>query len=243
MLSAYENPSRAAVKNIEYDLNTIKAVNQKDYEVAKTIAEHWEKVYLDPDYELLLYRDGESEFEITGICNTGSHAFVVLGYELQDGEMTEELKGRCNAAAAAARAYPEAVLICSGGATGANNPERHTEAGMMRDYLVKECGIDASRIITDEKAMTTAENAINTFEILRAQGIRTITIVTSSYHQRWGQVLYNALAAIYNQKYGFEPVIIGNCCFETEPTNGVYRNDAGIAVNQLRSILGLQRQT
>ena len=93
--------------------------------------------------------------------------------------------------------------ICSGGATGPNNPDGHTEAGLMKEYLVRACGIDTSRIFTDESAMTTLENAENTFEILRAKGIRTITIVTSDYHQKWGQVLYNALAAVYAQRYGY----------------------------------------
>ena len=86
---------------------------------------------------------------------------MVLGYELLNGGMTDELKGRCDAAAAAAKTFPASLLVCSGGATGQNNPQRHTEAGLMKDYLVDECGIAAERVFTDERALTTAENIIS----------------------------------------------------------------------------------
>ena len=44
-------------------------------------------------------------------------------------------------AAIAARVFPDSILVCSGGATGDNNPERHTEAGLMKQYLAGTCGI------------------------------------------------------------------------------------------------------
>ncbi len=208
-----------------------------DDDVAGAVAAHWKKVYLD-DYHL--YRYGVDDPASLPIA--GAHAFVVLGYELKNGEMTEELIGRCDAAAAAAKAFPDSILICTGGATGANNPERHTEAGLMKDYLVRSCGIAPERIFLDEKAMTTTENAINTFAILRAQGIETITIVTSTYHQRWGQVLYNAMAARYRQACGYSAEIIANYCFDINPSNILYRQDALIALSQLRSILALSQE-
>ena len=244
LLDAYENNSSQAQDRLTFDLETIKAVSTRDCEVAKAIADHWARVYLDKEYQLNLYHDdGEtSEFAASGIPNTSSHAFVVLGYELRDGEMTDELKGRCEAAAAAAKMYPNSILVCSGGATGANNPEHHTEAGMMRDYLAEQCGISPDRIFTDERAMTTAENAVNTLAILKSRGVRTMTIVTSSYHQRWGQVLYNAMSAVYGQQYGYMPEIVSNYCFSTEPENEAFRNDARIAIMQLGSILHIPRQ-
>ena len=244
LLDAYENDSSQAQDRLTFDLETIKAVNSKDYHVARAISDHWTNVYLDPDYHLnLYYNDIEaSEIANSGIPNTSSHAFVVLGYELKDGEMTDELKGRCEAAAAAAKMYPNSILVCSGGATGANNPEHHTEAGMMRDYLAEQCGISPDRIFTDERAMTTAENAVNTLAILKSRGVRTMTIVTSSYHQRWGQVLYNAMSAVYGQQYGYMPEIVSNYCFSTEPENEAFRNGARIAIMQLGSILHIPRQ-
>lgn len=244
MLEAYESGSYGRNEKLDSDLVTIRTVSYRDYAVARSIEEHWERVYLDPEYRLSLYREGaKPDLDYSMIPNSASHAFVVLGYELKDGEMTEELKGRCNAAAAAAKAFPKTVLVCSGGATGANNPDRHTEAGMMKAYLSGECGISPDRIFTDEQAMTTAENAVNTLAILKEHGVRTMTIVTSSYHQRWGQVLYNAVSALYEQQYGYAPEIIGNYCYDISPETEAFRNDASIAISQLGSILGVQRQT
>jgi len=51
----------------------------------------------------------EPEITDSGIPDTSSHAFIVLGYELKDGEMTDELKDRCKAAAAAAKMYPNTM--------------------------------------------------------------------------------------------------------------------------------------
>ena len=226
MLEAYE-----AQQRMEADLQAM------DSEVARAVAAHWRKVYLDPDYQLLLYgKDDPAQLPISG-----RHAFVVLGYELKDGKMTPELKGRCDAAAAAAMAFPESVLVCSGGATGSNNPDKHTEAGLMRDYLMS-LGIDGSRIFADERALTTAQNAVNTFEILREEQVGTITIVTSGYHQRWGQVLYNAVAAQYREKFGFPVEIIGNFCYDIAPESKAYLDDARIAIRQLGTILNLSEK-
>ena len=177
--------------------------------------------------------------EIRRVRDSGRHAFVVLGYELKDGQMQPELKGRCDAAAAAARSYPSTILVCSGGATGDNNPKLRTEAGVMKAYLVETCGIDASRIHIDENARTTLQNARNTLDMLQAQGIETMTLVTSTYHQRWGQVIYNAVAALYRQVYGYTVEIVGNYCYETEPAHESYRNDDRIAISQVAQLLGV----
>lgn len=231
LVEAYECPSEENTDRINADVAAL------GDPVAESIAEHWKQIYLDESYKLLLYgKDDPGELDIS---NPGDHAFVILGYELQNGEMTEELKGRCEAAAAAAKVFPEAILVCSGGATGRNNPENHTEAGLMRDYLINVCGIDASRIFIDERALNTAENAVNTFDILRNRRIETYTIITSAYHQRRAQVLYNALAAMYGQEYDYWTRILGNFCYDIEPSGINASMDDRIAVIQLAGILDL----
>ena len=205
-----------------------------DSGVARAIAVHWKTVYLG-DYHL--YRYGVDDPAALPV--TGAHAFVVLGYELKNGEMTAELKGRCDAAAAAAMQFPDSILVCTGGATGSNNPERHTEAGLMKAYLTDRWSIAPERIFTDELAMTTTENAVNTLDILREQGIEEMTIVTSTYHQRWSQVLFNALAAQYQEREGYSAKIVGNYCFDITPANPLFWLDARIAVLQLGPVLGL----
>lgn len=167
----------------------------------------------------------------------GKHAFVVLGYQLKDGEMEDELKSRCDAAAAAALQFPDSILICSGGATGDNNPLSHTEAGLMKQYLVETCGVSTDRIFIDEEAMTTTENALNTFSILKKQGIDTITLVTSSYHQRRAHMLYYTIADFYRLKNGWDVQLIGNWSFETDPASGAKNMDPVLAETQIMEIL------
>ncbi len=244
MALAAEDPAGENASKIDADLAAIRKTNRRDLELAQAIADHWRQVYLDPAYELCLYR-GEEEADVlrqAGVPDGGKHAIVVLGYELMGGEMQPELVGRCETAAAAARALPSAILVCTGGATGENNPDKHTEAGLMKDYMVNECGVDPARIFIDESAMTTQENAVNTYKILQANGIGTMTIVTSSYHQRWGQAVYHALGELYRRQNGYDVKIVGNYCYDTEPTVPLYRKDARIAVMQIAGILELPEE-
>ena len=239
LVKAYENPSAEDEQILETDLRTIRAVNARDYAIASAVARHWKQVYLDPDYELLLHH-GEQRAQIagSGIPNSPRHAIVILGFELMNGQMQPELEDRCEAGAALARALPSAILVCSGGATGSNNPEGHTEAGLMKQYLTDNCGIEAERIFIDEDAMTTAENALNTFEILQKEGVRTMTVVTSDYHQRWGQAVYNAVAALYRQQHGYAVEIVGNysCAIEAP---AIFAHGDQIASRQIAGILQL----
>ena len=244
LVKASEEGPGAGLDQIDRDLADIQKTAKKDYALAETIALYWEKVYLDENYVLNMYKGERAAegLENSGIPEGKSHAIVVLGYELADGMMQDELKGRCEAAAALARSYPEAILVCSGGATGENNPDKNTEAGLMKKYLSENCGIEGDRIFIDEDAMTTQENAINTFKILQTQKISTMTIVTSSYHQKWGQVVYNAVAELYKQQHDYSVEIISNYCYETEPSVELYEKDARIAAMQIARILELSKE-
>lgn len=222
LLAAYR-----ARQAIDADLETL------DDETARAVAEIWEDVYLRQTDRLYLFgQDDPAQLPIRG-----AHAIVVLGYELQDGEMADELKGRCDAAAALANAFPQSLLVCSGGATGSNNPEGHTEAGLMKDYLVSVCGIAAERILMDERAMTTADNAVNTMAMLRERNITAMTLVTSAYHQRWAQVLYRVVAYLTASSGDDRVESIANFCLDLEPSNPAYLDGARIAVRQLKKIL------
>lgn len=241
LMSAYETPSPGDAEAIEAAVAAIEAVDAQDGAIARSVADHWKRVYLDPAYTLHLYDGGRSADALLGtaIPDSPTHAFVVLGYELKNGEMTPELVGRCDAAGAAASAFPHTLLVCSGGATGKKNPKKHTEAGMMKAYLTEHWNVDPARIHIDERAMTTLENAVNTLEILREQGVQTITLVTSGYHQCWGQVLYNAMAAIFQQTCGYPVEIIENYCFDIEPSDKRYLQGDRIALKQLSKMLDL----
>ncbi len=207
-------------------------------EIVHAVAEHWKRVYLDPAFRLRLHGTDDP----SALSLPDAHAIVVLGCRLQDGGMTKELKQRCKAAAALAEAFPSAVLVLTGGATGDNNPKGNTEAGRMRNYLVNTCGIDENRIRTDRKAKNTRENAFNTLAILEEMDIHGMTLVTSSYHQRWAQVIFNAAAAMYRAEHGFEAVLIGDFSCEWKPPAAAYYWDHRIAVKQLGELFGLSEK-
>ena len=190
-------------------------------ELINYIAEKWRMICLDPHYRILVNgKDDPAEISVSG-----KHAFVVLGFELKDGEMKDELRDRCDAAAAAAQVFPNSILVCSGGATGENNPEGHTEAGLMKEYLTQECGIAADRIFIDEKAMDTVGNALNTFEILKEQQIEEATLITSDYHQRRANLLYETLAEFIRQTEDYSVAFTGNYSCEAEPSYGTGMED------------------
>ena len=215
------------------DLVTADMKVLEDNELAGFIVKKWNEIYFNPDY--VLYIDGKDDPKALPV--SGKHAFVVLGFELENGEMQDELKARCEAAATAAKTFPGSILVCSGGATGENNPEGHTEAGLMMDYLVQNCGIAPERVYIDESAMTTLDNAVNTFTILREQRVDTITIVTSSYHQRRANILYETLAEIVRKTEGVSITVAGNYSCEAQTSKELETYDARIAAMQLNEIL------
>ena len=206
------DPENADTAGADALVEEIRKKDPGDGDIGRAIVDHWRATVLDPGYDLFIYRWTRKAGDLKGSRpDFGSfHAFVVLGYCLEGGEMAPELTGRCEAAAAAARAFPDSVLICTGGVTGSDNPEGHSEAGEMKKYLTETCGIAGERIFTDEEAMTTGENAVNSLRIMRRLGVDTYTIVTSDYHQLWGQVLFSGVAAVYAQRTGYTARLVAN---------------------------------
>ena len=128
-----------------------------------------------------------------------SLCLVALGFQLNpDGTMREELLQRLQVLLAASRQYPNAVIVCTGGGTAANDPTA-TEAGRMAQWL-RDQGVDAARIYAEEKSITTAQNAIFTFDILSAHcpQVKQIAIISSDYHIATGTLLFSAEAILKN---------------------------------------------
>ena len=228
MLAAFAEPSPGTRERMDRDAEAL------DDPVLREVAESWKRLYLDPKLQILyMQRNDPAELNIP---DPAHHAFVVLGYCLKDGKMAPELEGRCEAAAAAARAYPESILICTGGETGLRNPNHATEAGEMAGYLIDQCGIGQERLYLDTEALTTADNAVNAFEIMKENGIRTMTLVTSGYHLRWARLLFDAVAA-WNREQGSPIEITGNWCYYTAPAPGYTNANEMLAISQLRDLL------
>ena len=128
-----------------------------------------------------------------------SLCLAALGFQLNpDGTMREELVERLKVLKAASEQYPNALIVCTGGGTAAEDPAA-TEAGRMAEWLESQ-GVNPSRIIVEDHSLTTAQNAIYTFDILNEQypQVRQIAIISSDYHIATGTLLFGAEAILRN---------------------------------------------
>ena len=132
-----------------------------------------------------------------GLPEDDSLCLVALGFQLNpDGTMRDELIERLNVVLAAAEKYPNALVACTGGGTAADDPTA-TEAGRMAAWLEAH-GVDPARLITEDRSMTTAQNAIFTFDMLAAKypQVRQLAIISSDYHIATGTLLFGAEAIL-----------------------------------------------
>ena len=122
-----------------------------------------------------------------------SLCLVVLGFQLNpDGSMREELIQRLEVVLEASKQYPKAFIVCTGGGTAADDPAA-TEAGCMAQWL-KAQGVDASRLIAEDRSLTTAQNAVFTMSLLEElhPQVRNLVIISSDYHIATGVLLFGA---------------------------------------------------
>ncbi|OUM58966.1 hypothetical protein PIROE2DRAFT_15627 [Piromyces sp. E2] len=176
---------------VKTTLNNILSLDKNTYNRDKEIIDYWSYI----DNKMKLYNDSPSN----NLPKTHNHGFVVLGYKLNDdGSLIEEAIERCNVAYESAIKYPNSKIYLAGGPT-ANNNTYVTEAGQMKDYLVK-----------------VKENALNTLPQLYENNIKTITLVTSDYHIRRGNIIFKYVSLKIGRQLGKEPIeILENVVWET----------------------------
>lgn len=106
-------------------------------------------------------------------------AIVILGYGLNpDGTMRAVLRRRVLTGLTVAQFFPQSPIIVTGG-----NPQNgKTEAGQMRNMLTL-FGFPANRIIVEDKANSTVQNARFSVPLAKDAGTSGIILVTSSSHQ------------------------------------------------------------
>ena len=132
-----------------------------------------------------------------GLPEDDTLCLAALGFQLNpDGTMRDELTERLKVLLAASEKYPNAVIVCTGGGTAANDPTA-TEAGRMAAWLA-EHGVDPSRILVEDRSLTTAQNAVFTFDMLEryAPQVTRIAIISSDYHIATGLLLFGAEAIL-----------------------------------------------
>ena len=106
-------------------------------------------------------------------------AIVILGYGLNpDGTMRTILRRRVLTGLVVAQFFPQSPVIVTGG-----NPQNgRTEAGQMAAML-QLLGFPANRIIVEDKANSTVQNAAFSVPLAKQAGTSGIILVTSTTHQ------------------------------------------------------------
>ena len=165
-------------------------------------AERWDSI-------MGLWKSANAELTIhqgvlpDGLPETDELCIVALGFQLNpDGSMRDELIERLKVVKASAEKYPQAWIVCTGGGTAAENPGA-TEAGKMAQWLI-ENGVAAERVLVEDRSLTTAQNAVYTYELLRERcpRVKQLAIASSDYHIATGTLLFEAEAILRAEKAG-----------------------------------------
>lgn len=151
-----------------------------------------------------------------GLPDTNELCIVVLGFQLNpDGTMKDELVERLSVALSSAEKYPKSYIVCTGGGTASENPAA-SEAGEMAKWLVDH-GVDKDRVIVEDNSITTAQNAIFTYDILTSlyPSVKKIAIVSSDYHIATGELLFKAEAILRANAPGNEKLeVVSNAAWK-----------------------------
>ena len=193
ILRSYPRGGTEAAAN---PLSTLAEADPRQGELWGKILEYWHYVNSDLAVEDRFPED---------LPTDDSLCLVVLGYQLApDGSMRDELTNRCQTALKGAEAYPRALVLVTGGPTAFSS--RATEAGEMARWL-REHGIDEDRLLVEDRAMTSADNASLGAALLRerAPQVRELVIVSSDYHVPLGCLLFYAQAQKEAAETGQEP--------------------------------------
>ena len=118
-------------------------------------------------------------------------AIACLGRVLQGYESEQDLYFRVKKAVALFKDKPSAYVILSGGYTSS---KEFSEASVMKRFAT-DMGIPEEKIILEEKATNTVENAIYINEIVGKHNFRELYIVTSPYHLMRTRIIFNKVIA------------------------------------------------
>lgn len=134
----------------------------------------------------------------TGLPTKG-HVFIVLGSGLtKSGAVSARFERRLRLAAKAAKAYPGATVLISGGAS------RHgrTEADVGSRWL-RDAGVKASRLIRETRSFSTIGNATYSMAMLaRNPAYTSYSLISDSSHLRRASVLFEAAKVLVQQRSG-----------------------------------------
>lgn len=168
-----------------------------------------------------------------GLPDDDSLCIVVFGFGLnENGSMKPELLDRLRVARDAARQYPNAFVAVTGGET--SEVSGISEAGEMAAWL-RNNGVADSRLIVEDRALSTTENAQKTYGILIREypQVRQAAVVTSDYHVSWAAVLLQTVSTYESMVHGTReiPVTAVAACATEMPERNTFPSQAwGIGI-------------
>lgn len=178
-------------------------------------ADEWEEI-------MTIWKDVNADLPLNydvlpdGLPKTDELCLVALGFQLKpDGTMKDELIERLKVVLKSAKKYPNALIVCTGGGTASENTEA-TEAGKMAEWLIEK-GIAKDRVIVEDKSITTAQNAIYTYQILQESypQVKQVAILSSDYHIATGTLLFDAESILLSDESGNKPYeIVSNAAWK-----------------------------
>lgn len=171
-----------------------------------------------------------------GLPQDDSLCIVIMGYGLHpDGTMKEELIDRLVVGLSSAMKYPNAYVAVTGGATAA--VEGVTEAGQMAQWLL-ERGISSDRLIVENKAYSTTENAQRVHKLLMKgyPQVRNIAVITSDYHIRQSCTMFTTMAHYASAMNGARELkLVGNAVNTTGKSMSTLRSQA-MGISQITGV-------
>ena len=115
---------------------------------------------------------------MVAVPHNSAEYIIILGAQVRGKKITESLRRRLDKGVRYLERNPKTMCIVSGG-QGKN--EDVSEAEAMRDYLLA-CGVEAERIILEDKSTTTCENLVNSREYIRDINNSRVGIVSNNFH-------------------------------------------------------------
>ena len=127
---------------------------------------------------------------------------VILGNRLNDdGSMSKILQKRLQSALKINRLFAPSKIILSGGV--ANAKAGVSEAEVMRNYLISQ-GVEADKLVVEDKSMTTQENAEYSVPIAANLGATQILLCTSIEHMK--RSFLNPIRLFYTQLQNYDGI-------------------------------------
>ena len=123
---------------------------------------------------------------------------VILGDKLpKNGHLNKILQNRLDKAL---NLYHDSLIIVSGGRV--QKQCIHTEAYVMKKYLMDIHNISSNKIIQESRSQNTIENAMYTLKIIQQRNIPfdKIIVVSSSFHLKRVSYIFKYFYHDYNRK-------------------------------------------